>query len=150
MRFAGQTGTGRSIVFGDDPAADEHSPVEMVATALAACTAMDVISILEKKRQSVESYIVSVVAAQRNPYPQVLTTIELLHEVVGPAVTEDAVRRSIELSARKYCPVNAMLSAGDTTVHHRYRVQRTGSEPFEASGEALVTGPYRRPEVVGA
>jgi putative redox protein len=150
MRFSGLTGTGRAIVFGDDPAANENSPVEIVAAALAACTAMDVISIMEKKRQAVESYTVSVVAAQRDEYPQVLTTIELLHEVVGPSVTEHAVSRSIELSATKYCPVNAMLSAGDTTVHHRYRVQRIGEKPLEASGEVIVTGPYRRPDVVAS
>jgi putative redox protein len=148
LRFTGLTGTGRSIVFGDDPQANENSPVEMVAAALAACTAMDVISILEKKRQAVESYTVSVVAAQREQYPQVLTTIELLHEVVGPDVTEEAVRRAIELSATKYCPVNAMLSAGETVVHHRYRVHRMASDAAEAEGEVLTTGPYRRPNLV--
>jgi len=150
MRFVARTGTGRTVVFGDDPAANEHSPVEMVAAALAACTAMDVVSIMEKKRQIIESYTISVVAAQRDEYPQVLARVELLHEVVGRDVTEEAVRRCIELSATKYCPVNAMLSAGETTVHHRYRVERTGESPFEATGEVVVTGPYRRPEVVGA
>jgi uncharacterized OsmC-like protein len=124
MRFSGSTGTGRSIVFGDDPASNEHSPVELVATALAACTAMDVISILEKKREAVASYTVSVVAAQRDDYPQVLTTIELLHEVV------------------------AMLSAGETAVHHRYRVESTGDEPIVKEGEVIVTGPFKRPEIV--
>jgi uncharacterized OsmC-like protein len=107
-----------------------------------------VVSIMEKKRQMVESYKVSVVATQRAEYPQILTSIELLHEVIGPDVSEDSIRRCIELSAGKYCPVNAMLSAGNTTIHHRYRLQRTGSEPFQAAGEVLVTGPYRRPEIV--
>jgi putative redox protein len=147
MRFSAETGAGRTIVFGDDPALNEHSPVELVATALAACTAMDVISIMEKKRQAVESYTISVVAAQRVEYPQILTSIELLHEVVGPDVSEDAIRRCIELSATKYCPVNAMLSAGDTMIHHRYRVRRTGEAALEAEGEVLVTGPYKRPDV---
>jgi hypothetical protein len=68
--------------------------------------------------------------------------------VAGPAVTEEAVRRAIELSATKYCPVSAMLSAGETAVHHRYVVRGTGDVPFEAEGEVVVTGPYRRPEVV--
>jgi hypothetical protein len=64
-------------------------------------------------------------------------------------VDEAAVRRSIELSATKYCPVNAMLSAGDTEVHHGYRIRNTGDTPFEAEGEVVVTGPYRRPDVIG-
>ena len=148
MRFVARTGTGRTVVFGDDVEGNEHSPVEIVAAALAACTGMDVASIMEKKRQRVESYTVSVGAIQRAEYPQVLTSIELLHEVVGPDVTEDAVRRCIELSATKYCPVNAMLSAGETAIHHRYLVRRTGPSPEEVEGEVMVTGPYRRPDVV--
>ena len=49
--------------------------------------------------------------------------------------TYETVRRAIELSATKYCPVNAMLSAGATEVHHRYVVRNTGEVPFEAEGE---------------
>ena len=95
LRFEAKTGTGREIVFGEDEAANEYSPVELVAAALAACTAMDVISIMGKKRQVVSSYTVSVEAAQRDEYPQVLTRIHLLHEVTGPGVTEREVRRCI-------------------------------------------------------
>ena len=149
MRFETTTGTGREVVFGDDASLGEHSPVELVAAALAACSAMDVVSIMIKKRQQIDSYTVDVEAVQRQPYPQVLTRIDLLHRVQGPDVTEEAVRRCIELSATKYCPVSAMLSAGDTEIHHRYEIRGTGSEPFQASGEVVVTGPYRRPEVVG-
>ena len=148
MRFETTTGTGRSVVFGDDVELGEHSPVEMVTAALAACSAMDVVSIMVKKRQRIDSYTVEVEAVQRSEYPQVLTRVDVLHRVEGPEVTEEAVRRCIELSATKYCPVNAMLSAGETEIHHRYEVRGTGSEPFEASGEVVVTGPYRRPEIV--
>jgi hypothetical protein len=63
-------------------------------------------------------------------------------------VQEAAIRRCIELSALKYCPVNAMISAGATEVHHRFKVRGTGAAPYEAEGEVVVTGPYRRPDVV--
>jgi hypothetical protein len=54
------------------------------------------------------------------------------------------VRRCIELSAVKYCPVNAMLSAGPTEIHHRYRVIDVRADPAMVSeGEVLVTGPNR-------
>jgi putative redox protein len=149
-RFVGRTGTSREIVFGDAADLNEHSPVELVAAALAACSGMDVASILEKKRQVVDSYTVTVEAVQREEYPQVLTRIELLHDVAGPDVTERDVRRCIELSATKYCPVNAMLSAGATEIHHRYRVRGTGERPFEVSGEVLVTGPFLRPDPAAA
>jgi putative redox protein len=148
--YSATTGTGRTILFGDDAATNSHSPVELVATALAACTAMDVAAILVKKRQVVETYSVAVDAVQRDEYPQVLTRVRLLHDVAGPAVTETAVRRAIELSATRYCPVNAMLSAGATEIEHSYRIRGTGAVPFELEGTVIVTGPFRRPDPVVA
>jgi putative redox protein len=148
MRFDARTGTDRTLLFGDEPGLNEHSPVELITTTLAACSAMDVVSILEKKRQVLDHYAVEVEALQRDDYPQVLTRIDVLHVVEGSVVTEAAVRRAIELSATKYCPVNAMLSSGATEVHHAFRIRCTGPEPFDAEGEVVVTGPFRRPDVV--
>jgi putative redox protein len=148
MRFRATTGTGRTYVFGDDAEANEYSPVETVAASLAACTGMDVVSILEKKRQVLTSYMVETRADQRDEYPQVFTRIEVVHVLEGTVLVESAVRRAIELSASKYCPVNAMVSAGATEVHHAFRMRSTGAEPMEASGEVTVTGPDRRPDIV--
>jgi putative redox protein len=147
-RFVATTGTRRAIVYGGESTSNELSPVETVVVSLAACSAMDVISIAEKKRQAISRYEIRVEAIQRDEYPQVLTRADVTHEVEGPGVEEAAIRRCIELSATKYCPVNAMLSAGETEVHHRYVVRNTGDQPFEAEGEVIVTGPYRRPDVV--
>ena len=52
------------------------------------------------------------------------------------------MRRCIELSATKYCPVSAMLAMGETEIHHGYRVENTGANPFTADGEVVVTGPH--------
>jgi putative redox protein len=149
MRFETVTGTGRRLEFGDDREANQQSPVEIVTAAIAACSAMDVVSILDKKRQQIGSYTIQVEASQRDEYPQVLTRIDIVHDVIGPRLLEAAVRRAVQLSATKYCPVNAMLSAGATEVHHRYRARCTGEPPLDASGEVAVTGPYRRPDVIG-
>lgn len=146
--FETTTGTGRAFAWGDNAAVPELSPMETVTVALAACSAMDVISIAAKKRQDITRYAIHVRGEQRDVYPQVLTRVDVTHEVEGPGVDEAAIRRCIELSATKYCPVNAMLSAGATEVHHRYVVRRTGTTPSEAEGEVIVTGPYRRPDVV--
>jgi putative redox protein len=148
MRFVATTGSTRTIVFGGSFEAGELSPVETIAVSLAACSAMDVVSIAAKKRQEISRYEVRVEAIQRDEYPQILVRADVTHEVEGPAVDEAAIRRSIELSATKYCPVSAMLSAGATEVHHRYVVRCTGPEPFVAEGEVIVTGPYRRPDMV--
>jgi putative redox protein len=148
MRFVATTGTTRTIVHGEDHAGNELSPVETLVVNLGACAAMDVVTIATKKRQIISTYRIHVDGTQREEYPQILTTVVVTHEIEGPSVDVEAIRRSIELSAVKYCPVNAMLSAGATEIHHRYIVRNTGHEPFEIEGEAVVTGPYRRPDAV--
>ena len=147
-RFVATTGTTRTIVYGDAFDRGELSPVETLVVCLAACSGMDVVPIATKKRQQISRYEIRVEAVQRDEYPQVLARVEVLHEVEGPGVDVGAIKRCIELSATKYCPVNAMLSAGATEVHHGYVIRNTGPEPFEAGGEVVVTGPYRRPDVV--
>ena len=147
-RFVATTGSTRTIVYGDAFAQNELSPVETIVVSLAACSAMDIAAIAAKKRQVIERYAVHVEAEQRDEYPQILTRVRVVHEVEGPGIDEAAIRRAIELSATKYCPVNAMVSAGATEVHHAYRVIRTGADGFDVSGEVVVTGPYRRPDAI--
>ncbi len=119
----------------------------MLLVGQAGCTGMDVMSILQKKRQSVTSYEVSVTAEQRDGQPAVYTRADVVHVVTGPAVDETAVRRAIELSATKYCSVAAMLSAGTVEIHHRYRIYGTaGMPPIE--GEVLVAGPHADPDTL--
>jgi putative redox protein len=147
-RFDARTGTGRTIVFGDTAAANELSPVETLVAALAACSAMDVIAILVKKRQVIDRYEIEVTADQRLSFPQVLTRVDVVHVLDGSVLLERAVRKAIELSATRYCPISAMLSSGATEVHHLFRMRSTGLGPHEAQGEVVVTGPYRAPDIV--
>ena len=147
LDFKSVTGTGRTIDFGDVERG-YLSPVETVLVAVGACTAMDVISIAVKKRQKVASYRVHVHGDQRTEYPQVFTEIEVVHEMTGEGLSEAAIRRSIELSATKYCPISAMISAGATVVHHRYVIHATGAAAYEAHGEVIATGPYAKPDVI--
>jgi putative redox protein len=120
-------------------------PVELLLVGQAGCTAMDVMSILQKKRQVVTRYEVSVTAEQRDAQPAVYTRADVLHVVEGPALDEAAVRRAIELSATKYCSVAAMLSAGTVEMHHGYRILGpNGAAPIE--GEVLVTAAGTDPD----
>jgi putative redox protein len=115
------------------------SPTETVLEALAACTGMDVVAILRKKRQTVERYEIAVTAEKADEHPQVFTSIVIEHRVIGEA-TAEAVRRSVELSATSYCPVSAMLSRS-VRIEHRYRLQRTLSDSTTMSELVVVTGP---------
>ncbi len=85
-------------------------PVEMTAIALGGCTAMDVISILRKKKKTVSAFEVRVHAERSSGYPKVITKATLEYVVIGHGIDEASVRRAIELSVKQYCPVHAMLS----------------------------------------
>ena len=148
MHFGATTGSGFPVHFDSGDGQTAPGPTEVVLAALAACSGMDVASILAKKRQSFDRYEIQVQGDQRAGYPQVFTRIEVTHELEGAAVDATALRRCIELSATKYCPVNAMLSAGATEIHHRYHAIRTGNLPADETGEVIVTGPYRRPDLL--
>jgi putative redox protein len=86
-------------------------PMEMIALGLAGCTAMDVISILRKKRQDVTQFEVRVDAPRSTDYPKVFTRAVITYVVTGRSVDEDAVLRSIELAATKYCSAQIMLES---------------------------------------
>ena len=85
-------------------------PVEVTAMALAACTAMDVISILQKKQERVQAFHVAVHADRASSYPKVITSAVLEYVITGHGIREASVRRAIELSVKQYCPMHAMLS----------------------------------------
>jgi len=98
------------------------SPMELIAIGLAGCTAMDTISILQKKRQEVTRFEVQVHAERATDFPKVFTNIVLEYLIEGRNVDPAAVERSIELSATKYCPAQAMLSKA-CNIEHKYSIK---------------------------
>jgi putative redox protein len=119
-------------------------PKEVLLAALAGCTSMDVAAILRKKRQAPVSYEIAISAESAPDPPRILTDITVVHRVRGD-VTPEALRRSIELSATKYCPVNATLSAV-ARVEHRYLLVDAAGATHEAT--VAVCGPGREVRVV--
>lgn len=113
LSFTGKADSGFEVPLGADPdvggADDGFRPLELMAVSLAGCTAMDVISILMKKKQEVTSFEVRVDADQAQEFPKVFTRATIRYIVRGHTVEEEALRRAIELTATKYCPAQAML-----------------------------------------
>ena len=125
LAFEGTAGSGFSVRLDTSP--DEgggsgFSPMELVLVGLAGCTAMDVISILKKKRQDVTGFEVHAHGLRADDHPKVFTDITLEYVVRGHNVDPKAVERSIELSENKYCSAMGMLkkAANITTT---YRVE---------------------------
>ena len=148
LRFLARSGSGHSIVLDDGRGDTGPRPAELIPMALAGCTAMDVISILRKKRQEVTRYEVRAEGVQMEDHPNAFTRINVVHVVEGPAIDVDALRRAIELSATKYCSVGATLSSGITEIHHAYLVR--DGEGSEQTAEVLALGPGADPAATAA
>ena len=86
-----------------------YSPLEMLLVSVAACTAADVISVLEKKRQKVTAYDVKVSGTRVDDHPRKFTAFHVHHIVQGHNVSEQAVAHAVELSDQKYCSVAATV-----------------------------------------
>ena len=93
------------------------SPVETLLHSLAGCVAMDVISLLRKKRQPVTAYVVTISGERRTEHPRSFTSIDVLHRVTGHAVSQAAVEDSVRLSVEKYCSVSHSLDPGIKVTH---------------------------------
>ena len=85
------------------------TPVELLLIALGSCTAVDVVSILAKKREKVSDYHVEVTGTRRDEHPRSFTRMELRHVLRGSCLSAKAVEQAIELSETKYCSVAATL-----------------------------------------
>lgn len=111
-------------------------PMEMIALGLAGCTGMDVISILQKKRQQVTQFEVRVNAPHSPEHPKVFTHALITYIVTGKNVDESALLRSIELAATKYCPAQFMLAqVFPTELHYEiYEEEGDGTRKLTSQG----------------
>lgn len=108
--FIGTTPSGHSVLFDTNSQRSlAPSPVEILLVALGSCTAVDVIGILQKKRQQVSSYSVEVTGERRDEYPRSYTSMKVHHILTGSHLSPKAVSQAIELSETKYCSVAATL-----------------------------------------
>lgn len=110
LTFDGLAPSGHSIPLDGDAAhVNGASPMEVVLMALCGCTAMDVVSILRKKREPFRGLTVSAVAEQAVEPPRVFTDVKLTYCITG-SVSHKAMEDAVYLSETKYCPVAAMVS----------------------------------------
>jgi putative redox protein len=115
MRFGGTAESGGRVTLDARP---EHggtgqgpSPMETLLLALAGCTGMDVVSILQKMRAPLDGLEIRVSGDRAGEHPRVFTKIRLEYLFRGRDVRADQAERAVQLSQEKYCSVSAMLRA---------------------------------------
>jgi len=114
MLFDGKSQSGHTVRFdGTSEHAAGPSPMEMVLAALCGCTSVDVVSILQKKREPLEGLTVTAEAEQAAEAPRVFTKIHLTYKIRGK-VTQKGAEDAVSLSKNKYCSVSKMLEKAAT------------------------------------
>lgn len=125
IQFVGESGTGHAIVMDGDREVGGNNtgmrPMELLLVGLGGCSGMDVASILQKKKQRVTDLEININGQKADSYPKKFTEIEIQFIVSGKDISEEAVKRAVELSMEKYCSVKATLT-GTAKINYSYKI----------------------------
>lgn len=126
MRIIGTSEKGHETIFdsvpkvgGEDTAA---TPMEIMLQAMAACSFMDVLSILRKKRKTIDSLTIDIDGERAEEHPKVFTKVVLKYSLKSPDATIEDFNRSIELSQDKYCGASAMFKQSGCEVTYESKL----------------------------
>jgi putative redox protein len=128
LRFRTKADATAEILFdaGDPETRTGPSPVQGALLSAMACTAADVVLILQKQRVEITSLEIDADAERAPTNPKVFTKIRLHFKVRGNRVTEAAVKRAIDLSSEKYCTVGILLRRGGVEFVNTYEILPSG------------------------
>jgi putative redox protein len=126
LQFVGEaSSSGHAIVMDGNPEVGGHNtglrPMELLLVGLGGCSGMDIISILKKKKQDITGLEINVKGEKAEKYPKNFTEIDLEFVVRGRNISEDAVKRAVDLSMNKYCSVKAALE-GSAKINFFYKI----------------------------
>jgi putative redox protein len=141
MRFDVETGTGHHVPLD----AAEHNggqnsapqPMEMLLVGLAGCAAMDIISILRKKRQNITTYEVRIRGGRTEEYPKVFVEIAVEHIFTGHGINPEAVKRAIDLTEERYCGASAMLRKTASITHSFHIMEEKEDSSVDDKSESI-------------
>lgn len=125
LQFVGESGTGHAIVMDADLDVGGSNtgmrPMEMLLVGLGGCSGMDVASILTKKKQNVADISINIKGQKADTYPKKFTDIEIEFIISGKNLSEEDVKKAIDLSMEKYCSVKATLE-GVAKINYSYKI----------------------------
>ena len=127
--FVGETGSGHAIVIDGPQEIGGRNlgprPMELMLLGVGSCSSVDVVMILKKARQQITDCVVELKAERAETDPKVFTAIHMHFVVTGKGLSENHVKRAVELSAEKYCSASIMLQNGGVKLTHGYEVRES-------------------------
>ncbi|OIV46402.1 hypothetical protein BK025_11820 [Sodalis sp. TME1] len=117
LSFIGESASGHQITMDGNSGEKAPSPMEMLLMSAGGCSAIDVVSILQKGRADVRDCEVKLTSTRREEAPRLFTQINLHFIVTGRDLTDKIVERAVALSAEKYCSVSLMLGKAASITH---------------------------------
>lgn len=120
LQFVARAGKGPAVVMDTSESGGGAGPMELMLMGTAGCTAMDVVTILKKKRLNVTGFKINISGDRAEEYPRRFTDITIAYVVFGTDLKPEGVRQAIDLSEKKYCGAMASLNA---RISHTFRIE---------------------------
>jgi putative redox protein len=140
LQFVGQASSGHAIVMDGDAIHGGGDtglrPTELLLIGLGSCSGMGIVSILKKKKQDVRGLEIIVKGQKVESYPQKFTDITMEFVVKGRNLSEEAVKRAVELSMEKYCAVKATLE-GSPEMTFSFRIHEDENAANDLGGHLV-------------
>ncbi len=136
MSFTGRNPSGATVQMGTLNGQPGISPMEMLLLGVAGCTGVDIVNILQKKREPLQDLKIRVRGRRADTYPQVYKEIYITYLLWGEGLHPEAVEQAIQLSENKYCSASNMMRAS-AEIHTSYRILAPGQPEEHDAGEKL-------------
>jgi len=120
LQFVARAGSGPAVVMDTPDSGGGAGPMELMLMGTAGCTAMDVITILKKKRLNVTGFKINISGDRAEEYPKRFSDITIEYVVHGTDLKPEGVKQAIDLSEKKYCGAMASLNA---RISHTFRIE---------------------------
>lgn len=125
MQFVGAADSGHAIVMDSNTEAGGDNtglrPMELLLIGIGGCSGMDIVSVLKKKKENLTGFEINVIGKKADEHPKKYTDINIEFILKGKNLSDDAVKKAVELSMGKYCSVKATLE-GTAKVNYSYKI----------------------------
>ena len=128
MRIIGSDEKGRETYFDTTPGGGgldtAPTPMEVMLQAMGACSFMDVVAILRKKKRTITEFIISIDGVKAETHPKVFTDAKLIYELTSPDAEIEELEQAAKLSQEKYCAASAMFQRSGCKVTYECVLKR--------------------------